>query len=161
MNNIFISLDSFVQPFLRGTTDDLSSFKKQFQQKEIDADSFASELLLPRDQLKTSIENVQAQTVEDAILLFSHLYQVSFAAMAYRLYSLEMITRARYDKLGKVNPTKLGESIGRKVPTRPFHANAVLTPLISDQLKLSTNPRVYSGSSQEDSGDGIYSLSWF
>jgi Zn-dependent peptidase ImmA (M78 family)/DNA-binding XRE family transcriptional regulator len=119
-------------------------FKKQFEQKEVDADKFASELLLPRDHLKTSIENVKAQTLEEATLLLSHLYQVSFAAMAYRLYSLEMITRARYDELGRVKPTKLAESIGRSIPTRPFDANAVLTPLVTEQLKLSTNPRAFS-----------------
>ncbi|HXM49591.1 MAG TPA: XRE family transcriptional regulator [Pyrinomonadaceae bacterium] len=119
-------------------------FKKQFEKKEIDADSFASELLLPRELLKASIESVAAQTIEEAVLLLSHLYQVSFAAMAYRLYALEMITRSKYEELGKIKPTKLAEAIGRKVPTRPFDANALLTPLVQQQLKLTSNPRAFT-----------------
>jgi len=119
-------------------------FKKQFEKKEIDADSFASELLLPRDLLGASIENVKAKTTEETVLLLSHLYQVSFAAMAYRLYSLGIVTRSKYEDLGKVKPTKLAEAIGRKVPTRLFDANAVLVPLIQQQLKLSTNPQAFT-----------------
>ena len=119
-------------------------FKKQFEQKEIDADSFASELLVPRKLLKASVESVTAQNTEEAVLLLSHLYQVSFAAMAYRLYALEMITRAKYEELGKIKPTKLAEAIGRKVPTKPFDANAVLKPLVQQQLNLGSNPRAFT-----------------
>lgn len=43
-------------------------FKKQFEQKELDADGFASELLVPRDLIKVSVENVKAQTLEEATL---------------------------------------------------------------------------------------------
>jgi Zn-dependent peptidase ImmA (M78 family)/DNA-binding XRE family transcriptional regulator len=119
-------------------------FKKQFEQKELDADSFASELLVPRDLLKVSVENVKAQTIAEATLLLSHLYQVSFAAMAFRLYSLEMITRARYNELAKVKPTKLAESMGRKVPTRAFDANLVLTPLVQEHLNLKSDPQNFT-----------------
>lgn len=119
-------------------------FKKQFEQKELDADSFASELLVPRDLLKVSVENVKAQPLEEATLLLSHLYQVSFAAMAFRLYSLEMITRTRYNELAKVKPTKLAESMGRKVPTRAFDPNLVLTPLVQEHLNLKSDPRNFT-----------------
>jgi Zn-dependent peptidase ImmA (M78 family) len=118
-------------------------FKKQFERKEIDADSFASELLLPRALLSESIASLKDQPIEEAILLLSHLYQVSFAAMSYRLYSLDITTRVSYEALGKIKPTKLAETMGRNVPTRVFAAKEVLAPLIQ-QLKLSSDPRAFT-----------------
>jgi Zn-dependent peptidase ImmA (M78 family)/transcriptional regulator with XRE-family HTH domain len=119
-------------------------FKRQFEQKEIDADIFASELLVPRDLLKQSIDRVKAQSIEEATLLLSHLYQVSFAAMANRLYTLQMITRTKFDELAKVKPTKLAESIGQKVPKRMFLANDLLKPLITEELKMNLDARGFT-----------------
>lgn len=119
-------------------------FKRQFEQKEIDADVFAAELLVPRELLKKSIDSLKVQSIEEATLLLSHLYQVSFAAMANRLYTLQMITRAKFNDLAKVKPTKLAESIGRMVPKHLFVANTVMKPLIDEELKLSLDARGFT-----------------
>lgn len=105
-------------------------FKRQSEKKEVDADAFAAELLMPSELLKQSIKNLPAkQSPEDAVFLLSYLYQVSFLAMIMRLYSLGLITRTVRDQLMKVKPSKIDGSVNKITGKRPFEAQKHLKSL--------------------------------
>lgn len=96
-------------------------FKRQFDKKEIDADMFSAELLMPRELLQQSIEQIKNKpSLEEVVFLLSWLYQVSFLAMSTRLYNLNLITREVFDDLGKIKPSKIESSINKTTNSRPF-----------------------------------------
>ncbi|MBL8017143.1 MAG: ImmA/IrrE family metallo-endopeptidase [Ignavibacteria bacterium] len=105
-------------------------FKRQSEQKEIDADAFAAELLMPGELVKQSINNLkEKQSVEDAVFLLSYLYQVSFLAMTMRLYNLGSITRTVRDQLAEVKPSKLEGAVNKMTGKCPFEAQKHLKSL--------------------------------
>jgi Zn-dependent peptidase ImmA (M78 family)/transcriptional regulator with XRE-family HTH domain len=116
-------------------------FRRQSEQKEIDADAFAAELLIPRSLLKQSVENLNiTKSIEESVFLLSHLYQVSFQAMATRLYNLDLITRASYNHLTEVKPSTLEDASSNKSPKRPFTPQKTLIPILKEELKVTQKP---------------------
>jgi Zn-dependent peptidase ImmA (M78 family)/DNA-binding XRE family transcriptional regulator len=106
-------------------------FQKHSEQKEVDADAFAGELLIPRELIKSSIENIKPNSsVEDVVFLLSCLYQVSFLAMVMRLYNLGFIKKSVLDDLKSVKPSKLEGSLSKKAIKYPFVARRILPSLI-------------------------------
>jgi len=84
---------------------------------ERDADSFASELLMPSESLRKNLENVQQLSSKDVFAL-SKRYSVSYQAMLYRLLSLSFISQVQFDSFSK-------ESVGDlKREFQELNANA-------------------------------------
>jgi Zn-dependent peptidase ImmA (M78 family) len=83
-------------------------YKRHFDQKEIEADAFAAEVLMPRGLIEDSVGRLTVKgPVEESVILLSSLYQVSFSAMSTRLYNLNLIGKTVYDHLCKVKPSTL------------------------------------------------------
>ncbi|EZP74993.1 hypothetical protein H839_08404 [Parageobacillus genomosp. 1] len=93
--------------------------------KEILADFFAANFLMPEEDIITDCENLKYINKKNIVLL-SAKYQVSFIAMALRLYTLGFITREDFDKYkkqstkGKIGARKICEDEG--IDPAPFIA---------------------------------------
>jgi len=63
--------------------------------REIEANQFAAELLMPQDFIFKSVEDLDPEiSVDEAIEKLSHLFQVSSIAMTYRLTNLKILSSA-------------------------------------------------------------------
>ena len=112
-------------------------YKRHFDQREIDAESFAAELLMPQELIRNSVQKWKAHdTLEEAVFLLSYLYQVSFAAMSKRLSELNLITRVMYNHLCTVKPTKL-EGASKKKSTKSLFNPERFIPRITEELGIS------------------------
>lgn len=108
--------------------------KRQSDRREIDADTFAAELLMPRELLQLSIGNLKEnKSVEEIVFLLSYIYQVSFLAMSVRLHSLGFITRATYDHLISIKPSGLKPLVKKQNRLHIFKAEKSL-PILADEL---------------------------
>ena len=113
-------------------------FKRQFDQKEIDADLFAAELLMPSHLLTASLSEAAAgMSVEQVVLWLSQLYQVSFLAMSTRLHNLGLITRTIFNQLSQVKPTQLTQ-VSPAQARIPFLVERIVPDLIA---QLTTGPQ--------------------
>jgi Zn-dependent peptidase ImmA (M78 family)/transcriptional regulator with XRE-family HTH domain len=119
-------------------------YKRHFDQKEIEADAFAAEVLMPRGLIEESVGRLTVKgPVEVSVILLSSIYQVSFAAMITRLYSLNLISKTVYDHLGKVKPSTLQGTVKTSSGKRLFKAEKFL-PTLKDELGISENPRSFN-----------------
>lgn len=118
-------------------------YRRHFDQREIDAESFAAELLMPRDLIEHSIKNLNLkEPVEEAVFILSYLYQVSFIAMAIRLYNLNIITRASYNHLTKIKPSKLKGAVRKSSGKRLFKPDKFI-PDLTDELGIPQKPQAF------------------
>lgn len=108
-------------------------YMRHFDQKEIEAESFAAELLMPRALLEESVRRVDPKKpVEEGVFMLAYLYQVSFTAMSTRLYNLNVVTRTVYDHLGRVKPSTLESSLVKPLGRRQFKAERFMPTLEED-----------------------------
>ncbi|HEX8072066.1 MAG TPA: XRE family transcriptional regulator [Pyrinomonadaceae bacterium] len=118
-------------------------YRRHFDQRETDAESFAAELLMPRDLIEHSVRNLKVKDpVEEAVFILSYLYQVSFTAMATRLYNLNMITRAAYNHLTEIKPSRL-EGAARKPSGKRAFKPEKFIPGLAVELGLDQKPRAF------------------
>ncbi|HMF55556.1 MAG TPA: ImmA/IrrE family metallo-endopeptidase, partial [Pyrinomonadaceae bacterium] len=118
-------------------------YRRHFDQREIDAEAFAAEVLMPRDLIEQSIKNLKIKgPLEESVFLLSYLYQVSFTAMATRLYNLNMITRAAYNHLMKIKPSRLEGAIRKSSGKRIFKPEKFI-PDLTVELGLAQKPRAF------------------
>jgi Zn-dependent peptidase ImmA (M78 family)/transcriptional regulator with XRE-family HTH domain len=114
-------------------------YMRHFDQKEIEAESFAAELLMPRALLEESIKKVDTKKpLEMGVFTLAYLYQVSFTAMSVRLYNLNVITRTAYDQLAKVKPSTLESTLVKHEGRRPFRPEKFVPTL---EAELGVKPR--------------------
>jgi hypothetical protein len=119
-------------------------FKRHFDQKEIEADAFAAEILMPRGLVEDSVRKVSVKgPVEEAVIVLANIYQVSFAAMSTRLYNLNLITKSVYDHLCKVKPSTLENAAKTSSGRRQFKADKFL-PGLQAELGIQPNPRSFN-----------------
>jgi Zn-dependent peptidase ImmA (M78 family)/DNA-binding XRE family transcriptional regulator len=112
----------------------LTYYRRSSDQREIDADTFAAELLMPRNLLQYSVQELKGKgAVEEVVFMISYVYQVSFLAIATRLYKLGLITRATYNYLCQVKPSTLDKGIRKSVRKKKFKPEQSL-PEIEDEL---------------------------
>lgn len=118
-------------------------YRRHFDQREIDAESFAAELLMPRDLIEQSIKNLKVkEPVEESVFLLSYLYQVSFTAMAIRLYNLNLITRATYNHLSDVKPSRLEGAVKKSSGKRLFKPEKFI-PDLTIELGIAQKPQAF------------------
>jgi Zn-dependent peptidase ImmA (M78 family)/DNA-binding XRE family transcriptional regulator len=118
-------------------------YRRHFDQREIDAESFAAELLMPQDLIRNSVTKLRTkEPVEEAAFLLSYIYQVSFTAISKRLYELNLITRAIYNHLTTVKPSKLEGAAKKFVVKYPFKPEKFI-PGITDELGISPTPQAF------------------
>ncbi len=119
-------------------------YKRHFDQKEIEADAFSAEILMPRGLIEDSIRRVSIKgPVEEAVIVLANLYQVSFTAMSTRLYNLNLITKSVYDHLCEVKPSTLENAGKTSTSKRLFKAEKFL-PELRVELGISENPRSFN-----------------
>jgi Zn-dependent peptidase ImmA (M78 family)/transcriptional regulator with XRE-family HTH domain len=115
-------------------------YMRHFDHKELEAEAFAAELLMPRELVEDSIRKLDIKkAVEEIVFLLSYLYQVSFSAMSTRLYNLNLITRTTYNLLTSVKPSTLENSLTKVPGKRPFKANSFL-PSLEAELGVKPAP---------------------
>jgi Zn-dependent peptidase ImmA (M78 family)/transcriptional regulator with XRE-family HTH domain len=118
-------------------------YRRHFDRREIDAESFAAELLMPHELIKKSVGQWEVnKPLEEAVFLLSYLYQVSFTAMSKRVYELKLVTRSTYEDLCKVKPSKL-EGAARKTPAKHLFRAEAFIPKITEELGISPAPRSF------------------
>lgn len=118
-------------------------YRRHFDQREIDAESFAAELLMPRDLIESSIKNLKVKDpIEEAVFILSYLYQVSFTAMATRLYNLNMITRATYNHLMGIKPSRLEGAAKKSSGKRLFKPDKFI-PELTAELGIAQKPQAF------------------
>ena len=118
-------------------------YRRHFDQREIDAESFAAELLMPHDLIRDSVAGLKKKDpVEEAAFLLSCMYQVSFSAISKRLYELNFITRAIYNHLTNIKPSKLEGAAKKFSVKHPFKPEKFV-PEITKELGLSPQPRAF------------------
>ena len=118
-------------------------YRRHFDRREIDAESFAAELLMPHDLIKQSVGQWKInKPLEEAVFLLSYLYQVSFTAMSKRVYELKLVTRSTYEHLCKVKPSTL-EGAAKKTPAKHIFRPEVFIPKVTEELGISPAPRSF------------------
>lgn len=92
----------------------VSFLGRRFDPVEVDADTFAAELLTPTELLMVKLTEVAERPVEEAVYLLSQTFAVSFQAMTLRLSKLGAL---RPEQTMKLEATKPGE-IAKKVSSQ-------------------------------------------
>jgi Zn-dependent peptidase ImmA (M78 family)/transcriptional regulator with XRE-family HTH domain len=111
-------------------------YRRHFDQREVDAESFAAQVLMPTELVQESVSDLKGKApVEESVYLLSNVYQVSFTAMSKRLYELHLITRAVYNHLESVKPSKLQSANKVLSGKRPFREDRFI-PTIIDELQI-------------------------
>lgn len=119
-------------------------YMRHFDQKEIEAEAFAAELLMPRTLLDESVKKVDPKRpIEEGVFMLAYLYQVSFTAMTMRLYGLDVISRTVYDQLSKVKPSTLESSLTKAKGKRPFRAEKFV-PSLEKDLGVKPTPSAFT-----------------
>ncbi len=106
----------------RGEEEIISPLGRRFSPKEVEADSFASELLMPTALvLEESKHLPKSAELEELVYRLADRFLVSFQAMVYRLANLSAITPTQKDALLKVRPSEIETKLQLKQkPRKPF-----------------------------------------
>jgi Zn-dependent peptidase ImmA (M78 family)/transcriptional regulator with XRE-family HTH domain len=89
----------------------VSFLGRRFEPEEVDADTFAGELLIPADLLKNRLKDVADRAVEEAVLLLARAFAVSFQAMTTRLVKLGALRPAKMHSLEKAKPAEISKRL--------------------------------------------------
>lgn len=118
-------------------------YRRHFDKREIDAETFAAHVLMPTELIQESIKDLKVKSpIEESVFLLAYLYQVSFTAMSKRLYELNFITKAVYDHLESVKPSKLQGANRRLSGKRPFREDQCI-PTIINELQITQRPEAF------------------
>jgi Zn-dependent peptidase ImmA (M78 family) len=91
-------------------TDDqiVSPLGRRFKPKEIEADSFASDLLIPEALLVSEIKRLPTtEPLERQVYRLADRFLVSYQAMVYRLKNVNAISAIQKDALLKIRPSDI------------------------------------------------------
>lgn len=100
----------------------VSFLGRRFDPVEVDADTFAAELLTPTKLLKEKLRDVVDRPVEEAVYVLSQTFAVSFQAMTLRLSKLGALRPEQITKLEATKPGDVAKKVsseGKKIPFDP------------------------------------------
>lgn len=113
---------------LAGTKQIVSPLGRRFSPLEVEADSFASELLMPVSLLQAEIGKLPRSEPLDALVYtLADRFLVSFQAMIYRLANLHVIAPTHKEQLLKVRPSDIEGRIKLKRKTKKVFETKTLT----------------------------------
>jgi len=98
----------------------VSFLGRRFERDEVDADSFAGELLVPTDLLKVKIQSLSDKDIDVAVLQLSRDFAVSFQAMVTRLGKIGALRPGQRKALEKVKPGELSKRLPEDTTKVPF-----------------------------------------
>lgn len=91
-----------------GTAEIISPLGRRFGAREVEADSFASELLMPVSLLIGEINHLpKSETLETLVYSLADRFLVSYQAMIYRLANINVITPSQKEELLKERPSEI------------------------------------------------------
>jgi transcriptional regulator with XRE-family HTH domain len=86
----------------------VSPLGRRFAPREIEADSFASDLLIPEELLGSEIKRLaKTESLESQVYRLADRFLVSYQAMIYRLANLHVITATQKEALLKIRPSNI------------------------------------------------------
>ena len=96
---------------------------RRFEPEELDADAFASEMLIPTDILSERVKDLRDRPLDESVFLLAKNFAVSFQAMTLRLAKLGALRPEEQRKLGATKPSDIARRLSS--PDRdktPFRA---------------------------------------
>jgi len=105
-----------------GTEEIVSPLGRRFGAREVEADSFASELLMPVNLLTKEISHLPVSGSLGALVYsLADRFLVSFQAMIYRLANVSAITLSQKEELLKMRPSEIEAQLTlKKGPKKRF-----------------------------------------
>jgi Zn-dependent peptidase ImmA (M78 family)/transcriptional regulator with XRE-family HTH domain len=101
-----------------GTEEIVSPLGRRFGAREVEADSFASELLMPVNLLIDEINRLsKSDAINKLVYSLADRFLVSYQAMTYRLANINAITPTQKEELLKTRPTEIEARL--KLKQRP------------------------------------------
>ncbi len=85
---------------------------RHFNPVELQADQFASELLMPVEMLRERHRELAAEPATHLVLKLSRTFSVSFQAMGTRLTTLGLLAGADTEKVKKAKPSDVAAAVG-------------------------------------------------
>ena len=122
-------------------------YVRHFDRKEIEAEAFAAELLMPRQLVTDSLSHLglaKDKGVDEVVFFLSHLYQVSFSAMSLRLYKLDLVSRTVYEHLREVKPSQVASKVKPAASRKLFQPESFL-PSLARELALPNTATSFNG----------------
>jgi Zn-dependent peptidase ImmA (M78 family)/transcriptional regulator with XRE-family HTH domain len=98
-----------------GTQPIVSPLGRRFEPKEVEADSFAAEFLMPTSMIAAELKQLSSrEKLEDHVYRLADRFLVSFQAMTLRLSHLGFVTATQKNVLLKMRPSDLEEKLQLK-----------------------------------------------
>lgn len=92
----------------KGGEEIISPLGRRFSPKEVEADAFAAEFLMPATMILTELRQLKAKEgLEEQVYRLADRFLISYQAMIYRLTHLGLITATQKEALLKIRPSEI------------------------------------------------------
>jgi Zn-dependent peptidase ImmA (M78 family)/transcriptional regulator with XRE-family HTH domain len=97
----------------------ISPLGRRFSSREVEADSFSSEFLMPGPLVLKQIDQLRIPSaLEEQVYILANRFLVSFQAIVYRLAGLNLISARQKEALLKVRPSEIEAKLALKRGSR-------------------------------------------
>lgn len=92
----------------RGEAEIVSPLGRRFDTKEVEADSFAAEFLMPSEMILSELKQFRkSDKLEETVYRLANRFLVSYQAMVYRLSRLGIVTASQKEALLGMRPSEI------------------------------------------------------
>lgn len=111
----------------RGDAEIVSPLGRRFEAKEVEADSFAAEFLMPVSLIMAELKQLrQSDKLEEGVYRLADRFLVSYQAMIYRLAYLGVVSATQKETLLQLRPSEIEARLQLKVGHRQHFDPRVL-----------------------------------
>ncbi len=128
----------------RGDQEITSPLGRRFSPKEVEADSFGSEFLMPTALvIEESKKLPESSELEEVVYRLADRFLVSFQAMVYRLANLSAVTPMQKDTLLKIRPSEIETRLQLKQKLRKPFDPAILKKICEMSFEPSVRESLF------------------